>query len=73
MELTKEFFEKTLLSTEKRIITHLAEKIEQSQEELALMVQAGFEDVMERLDVRDRVEKLEKDMSKIKSALHLSA
>jgi hypothetical protein len=34
-------------------------------ESLAGMIQAGFEDLQQRLDVNDRIEKLEKDMKKI--------
>jgi hypothetical protein len=40
-------------------------------EGLARMIQAGFEDIQQRLDVTDRVKQLEKDMKKIKDALRV--
>ncbi len=40
-------------------------------ESLARMIQAGIEDLQQRLDMNDRIEKLEKDMKKIKEALHV--
>jgi len=46
--------------------------IDYSQKELAPMTKTGSEDVLDRLDVRERVQKLEKDITTIKSALHLS-
>ena len=54
-----------ILSSEKRIVA----RIDEAQEELARMVKNGFDDVLERLDVRQRVERLETDMSKIKNSL----
>lgn len=77
MEVTKEHFDevvsglatnKGLEMSEARIIA----RIDEGQEELARMVASGFEDLQSRLDVRDRVQKLEGDMKEIKSALHLS-
>lgn len=76
MSLTKEDFKqietivrkqvtKIVETTEQRIV----KRIDESQEELARMVKNGFDDVMERLDVIERVEKLEKDMTKIKTTL----
>lgn len=38
---------------------------------LAAMVADGFEEVKELLDVRERMMQLEKDMRKIKEALHV--
>jgi hypothetical protein len=42
-------------------------------EELARMTKHGFDDVLERLDVRERVQNLEGEMAKLKAALHLSS
>jgi len=41
-------------------------------EELARMVKTGFDDVIDRLDVRERVQKLEKQMTEMRTALRLS-
>jgi hypothetical protein len=81
-ELTKEFFEQTLKAavaplataedvreTERRLMKHGADL----QAELARMVADGFDDMKERLDVVERVHKLESDMRQIKEALHISA
>ena len=40
-------------------------------ESLARMIQAGFEDMQQRLDVNERIKMLEKDVKKIKDALHV--
>ena len=68
MEITKEDLEKTVLASEKRIIA----RIDEAQQELAKMTKDGFDDVLDRLDVRDRMFKMEHEMEKIKTALHLS-
>jgi hypothetical protein len=57
-----------LAATELRII----KRIDDAQEELARITNTGFEDVLERLDVRERIFKLESDVHAIKEALHLS-
>lgn len=44
---------------------------DQQTESLAAMVAAGFEDIKERLDVRERVKQLEKEVKKIKEAAHV--
>ncbi len=44
---------------------------DQQTENLAVMVAAGFEDIKERLDVRERVTKLEKEVKKIKETAHV--
>jgi hypothetical protein len=80
-ELTKEYFDQVvstlatnadmasgLAATEKRII----KRIDAAQEELAVMVNSGFEDVMERLDVRQEVDTLKTQMAELRAALHLS-
>ena len=66
-ELTDERFEQIL--TEKLAALATKEQIE----ELAQMTARGFEDVLQRLDVRERVEKLESQMKELRCALHLSS
>jgi hypothetical protein len=61
--LTKEYFDNRMDTFEK--------KIEDEIHGLATMVAKGFDDLAKRLDVRDRVEKLEKKMSKVESALNV--
>lgn len=74
-QLTQERFEQIL--TEK--LAPLATKedvhreVRGGVEELARLVSTGFEDVQRRLDVVERVQKLETDMREIKEALHISA
>lgn len=69
MELTKEHFDQTVKSlATKQQVNDLGEQIE----ELARMTKGGFDDVLERLDVRERVQKLEKEIAQMKSALHLN-
>jgi len=65
---TKDDLQKAIVASEKKIIT----RIDEAQEELARMTKSGFDDVLERLDVKERVQKLEKEMISIKTALHLS-
>lgn len=62
MELSKEYFDEQ--------IKKLATKADIN--ELARMVNEGFEDLQQRLDVKERVERLENEMKKIKDALHVS-
>ncbi|MDP3731369.1 MAG: hypothetical protein Q8R34_02645 [bacterium] len=82
-DLTKEYFDKQLknLAT-KQDINHLDKKIdnlkvyleshiENKIGELAIAVNVGFEDVIKKLDVRERVEKLEQKMGKMEKALNL--
>ena len=65
---TKDDLQKAIVASEKKIIT----RIDEAQEELARMTKSGFDDVLERLDVKERVQKLEKEMISIQTALHLS-
>jgi len=44
---------------------------DEKQDEMATMVNKGFEDVLKRLDVKDRMDKLEKKVEKVYEALHL--
>ncbi|OGN32843.1 MAG: hypothetical protein A3I92_00815 [Candidatus Yanofskybacteria bacterium RIFCSPLOWO2_02_FULL_43_10b] len=86
-DLTKEYFDKQLknLAT-KQDIGKLDKKIDKLEIELksfveihveekidvlARAVNTGFEDVIKRLDFRERVEELERKMSKMEKALNL--
>ena len=66
-DLTKEYFDKTIKDLE----VDLKSYIKEENEELARMVNTGFEDVIKRLDFRERVEELERKMSKMEKALNL--
>lgn len=68
MDLTKEVLEQTIQASEKRIIS----RIDEAQEELARMTKTGFDDVLDRLDVKERVQKLENQLAELRTALHLS-
>ena len=67
MELTKEHFDQSLATSEKRIIT----RIDESQAELARMVADGFEDVQRRLDLTAQIKTFERKFSKLEEALHI--
>ncbi|HEX9502758.1 MAG TPA: hypothetical protein VF974_00340 [Patescibacteria group bacterium] len=77
-ELTKEYLDQNLqnLAT-KEDLKNLATKedLKDAGEELARLVNDGFqaqqEFLIEKLDVRDRMAELEKDMVRIKEALHI--
>ena len=79
MEITKQYFDDAiqgislkftaeLKDTEERIIT----RIDESQAELARMVKRGLDDITARLDVRENVEKLEKQMREVRQELNLA-
>jgi len=81
MELTKKEFEQILDQKLNKLVTEqiFTQKLDKQTkvlseqiEELARMTKNGFDDVLDRLDVKERVEKLEKDMMQMKLALHLS-
>jgi hypothetical protein len=76
MNLTKEHFDKALkgLATKADLDKQAAALMAYSDnqvEALAVMVQKGFEEIKSMLDVTDRVGQLEKDVKKIKDALHV--
>lgn len=76
MELTKQHFDKQIgkLATKDDLLalrTEIGGDIDNAVEELARITKAGFDDVLERLDVTERVYTLEKDMKKIKDAIHI--
>jgi hypothetical protein len=68
-ELTKEYLDQSLKNLpSKQDVQNIVDK---GVENLARIVNAGFEDLAERLDVRERTAALEKDMARIKEALHI--
>lgn len=82
--LTKEYFDqhmgridKRFDSVDKRLgsmddrFDSVEKKIEDEISGLATMVANGFEDIAKRLDVKDRVEKLEKKMTKVETVLNV--
>jgi len=72
--LTKEYFDKHLSAHTVRIekeVEKLGAKIDNVEANLATMIAKGFADIEKRLDVRERVEKLEKKMTKVETALNV--
>lgn len=67
MELSKEHFDKQLAAHTARI----ERKVEEEVHGLATMVAKGFADIEKRLDVRERVDQLERKMTKVESALNV--
>jgi hypothetical protein len=65
-QLTEERFEEIL--TEKLAPLATKEQIE----ELARMTKHGFDDVLERLDVRERVARVETNLQRIAKELHIT-
>ena len=64
-----------LQDTEDRIIKKVIARIDQSQEELALITKGGFDEVMEKIgkiNMTKRVEKLETQMGEMRTALRLN-
>jgi hypothetical protein len=62
--------------TEERFVEILDEKLaplatKEQIEELARMTKYGFDDILERLDVRERMLRVEQNLSKIEEALHI--
>ena len=64
--LTKEYFDQRMEHMDGRF-----DSVEKSIEDLAAMTARGFADLEKRLDVRERLETLEKKMSKVESALNV--
>mgnify|MGYP001571963220 CR=1 FL=1 len=52
-------------------VEKLTATVEQEIEDLASMTNRGFEDITKQLDVRERLEKLEKKMERVHKALNL--
>ncbi len=55
----------------KSIVTELKVFIKEEIDHLARMTAKGFEDLEKRLDVKERVEKLERDFAQLKQSLHV--
>ena len=79
MEITKKYLEQILdekLGKQTSLFDSKLDKqtkvLSEQMEQLARMTKNGFDDVIERLDVRQRVDKLEKEFRAMKTALHLS-
>jgi hypothetical protein len=68
--VTKDHFDKTIEKLDNRI-DNLEVKIREDFNELGRMISAGFEDIVNRLDVRPRVEKLENKVERIERALNI--
>ena len=70
-ELTKEHFDKKLDEQSEELKAYTREQTE----ELAQMVSSGFDDIQRQLDVRERVQDIEKALerkfSKLEEALHI--
>jgi hypothetical protein len=87
MELTKEYFDQVIKGlVTKEDAKHLAAKedlnplatkvdVREAVEELARITNAGFDDIQKRLDVTERVQKiettLERKFGKLEEALHI--
>jgi hypothetical protein len=69
--LTKGYFDEKLSEKLSEHTSRIKEKIEQEVHSLATMVAKGFADIEKRIDVRERVEKLERKMTKVGSALNV--
>lgn len=67
--------DKKIETTKTEIIAHiddLAGMTKREFDSLDTNIRQGFKDIHDRLDVRDRVSTLEKDMTKIKGSLNLN-
>ena len=64
--LTKEYFDQRLNEVQGEVKNEIQNEVHN----LATITAKGFEDIISRLDVRDRVEKLEKKMTTVESALN---
>jgi len=65
--LTTKYLDQKLKAQTKELKNHTEEQVA----ELAGMVKKGFDNLEEKLDVRQKVEKLEHQMKQIHEALHL--
>ena len=72
-ELTKEYFEQHLADKLAPLATK--QDIREAVEELARITNSGFEDIQQRLDVTERVRKIEtiieRKFNKLEDALHI--
>ncbi len=65
---TKDDLKNAISASEKKIIA----RIDEAQEELAIMTKNGFDDILARPDFKERVQKLEKEILSLKNALSLT-
>ena len=70
-ELTTEYLDKKLEGLATKLTEHFDQKIDEQTEDLAHMVNSGFEEVYRRLDVREQVAQHSRDIEEIKRALKL--
>ena len=77
-DLTKEYFDKQLKGLKAEIKADIKTEVQASEKRVASKIDDlnnrtanGFRDIQERLDVKARVEKLERNYEKISEALHL--
>ena len=70
-QLTEERFEKLLDTRLSATEQLLIKRIDVSQSELARMTKRGFDDVLERLDVREQVISFERKFRKLEETLHI--
>jgi hypothetical protein len=82
-QLTEERFEQILEQKLKGLATTAGlekavaplatkEDVREGVEELARMVSAGFDDIRDRLDVRERVSRVEHNLQRIAKELHIN-
>ena len=83
MDLTKEHFDKTIsgLATKidlkasksdlKGMEERILSRIDDAQEELAIMAANGFEDIQRRLDVSDKINTFERKFEKLAKSLNI--
>ncbi len=72
--LTKEYFDQHMKRIDNRfdsVEKKIEKKIEDEIHNLAAITAKGFEDIIKRLDVRERVDQLERKMTKVESALNV--
>ncbi len=69
--LTKKYFDEKMDEVKNEIKDEIKNEIKDEINGLATMVAKGFDDIAKRLDVRERVEKLENKMTKVESALNV--
>jgi hypothetical protein len=88
MDITREYFDEQFSKLTKEVAgikevmatkddltaleSRITESVDRKIDDLARMVQDGFADVAERLDVREQLEQHERDIESIKRALKLA-
>jgi hypothetical protein len=77
MELTKEHFDQALKSFSTKadleaVENRLTKRIDAAKEELAVMTKRRFDEVTERLDVRGKVDELQRQMLEVRQELNIA-